>query len=256
MSHAQVHYEVLASKNFKGKSQKGVWGDSVQELDFSVGEVLKTLRKLGIDKDTLVIYVSDNGPQHKDGSAKPFRGRKGDTLEGGLRVPCIMRWPGKIPKGIVCDQIASIMDIFPTFAGLIGSDMPKDRVIDGKDIWQLMTKADTKTPHQAYYYYRGSYGKFQKGDDISATLTGVRSGPWKLHLGRDGKWALYNLETDIGETKDCSKRYPQVRQRLEKLLDKARADLGDKGARGANARPLGKVSEKEGHRIGRKYRGL
>ena len=256
MSHAQVHHEVLASKDFKGKSQKGVWGDSVQELDFSVGEVLKTLRKLGIEDDTLVIYVSDNGPQHPDGSAKPLSGLKGDTLEGGLRVPCIMRWPGKIPEGIVCDETASIMDIFPTFARLIGSDMPQDRVIDGKDIWPLMTEAGAKTPHQAYYYYRGSYGEFQKGTDTSATLTGVRSGPWKLHLGKNGKWALYNLETDVGERKDCSKQHPEMREQLEKLLEQARADLGDKGTRGDGARPLGKVSEEEGMRIGKKYRGL
>jgi len=256
MSHAQVHYEVLASKDFKGKSNKGVWGDAIQEMDFSVGEVLKTLRKLGIEEDTLVIYVSDNGPQHADGSAKPFSGRKGQTLEGGLRVPCIMRWPGKIPEGIVCDQTASIMDIFPTFARLIGSDMPTDRVIDGKDIWPLMTDSNAKTPHKAYYYYRGSYGEFQTGDDTSATLTGVRSGPWKLHLGRDGKWSMYNLETDVGEEMDCSKQNPKVRERLEKLLDQARADLGDKGIRGTGTRPLGKVSEKEGQRIGRKYRGF
>ena len=148
------------------------------------------------------------------------------------------------------------MDIFPTFARLIGSDMPTDRVIDGKDIWPLMTEADAKTPHDAYYYYRGSYGEFQAGDDTSATLTGVRSGPWKLHLGKNGKWSLYNLKTDASESKDCSKQYKQVRQRLEKLLDQARVDLGDKAARGETARPLGKVSEKEGKRIGKKYRGL
>ncbi|MBW8016689.1 MAG: hypothetical protein FVQ82_10915 [Planctomycetes bacterium] len=132
--------------------------------------------------------------------------------------------------------------------------MPIDRVIDGKDILSLMTEAGAKTPHQAYYYYRGSYGKFQKGNDTSATLTGVRSGPWKLHLARNGKWALYNLQTDIGERIDCSKQHRQVRQRLEKLLEQARRDLGDKGTRGAGARPLGKVSETEGRRIGRKYR--
>lgn len=248
MSHAQVHYEVLASKDFKGKSQKGAWGDSVQELDWSVGEVLKTLHKLGIEENTLVIYASDNGPQHPDGSAKPFSGRKGDTLEGGLRVPCIMRWPGKIPEGIVCDETASIMDIFPTFARLIDSNMPKDRVIDGKDIWQLMTEAGAKTPHQAYYYYRGSYGEFQEGNDISATLTGVRFGQWKLHLARNGKWGLYNLATDVGESKDCSKQHPEIREQLEKLLDQARADLGDKGTRGAGTRPLGRISKKEGLR--------
>jgi len=256
MSHAQVHYEVLASKDFKGKSNKGVWGDAIQELDFSVGQILKTLRKLGIEDNTLVIFLSDNGPQHADGSAKPFRGLKGNTLEGGLRVPCVMRWPGKIPEGIVCDETASIMDIFPTFARLTGGDMPKGRVIDGKDIWPLMTKRNAKTPHKAYYYYRGNYGKFQKGDDASATLAGVRSGPWKLHLGSDGKWSLYHLKTDVSENKDCSKQYPRVRQRLEKLLDKAGEDLGDKGKKGSGARPLGKISKEEGLRIGRKYRGV
>ena len=257
MSHAQVHREVLASKAYQGTSDFSVWGDAIQELDWSVGEVLKTLRELGIDEKTQVVYVSDNGPAPiEKGSSLPLRGKKASTLEGGLRVPCIMRWPGKIPAGLECHEIASIMDIFPTFAKLIGTSMPQDRVIDGKDIWPLMTEVGAKTPHQAYYYYSGGYGEFQKGNDTSATLTGVRSGPWKLHLGKNGKWALYNLETDVGEMKDCSKQHPQVRKRLEKLLDQARADLGDKGTRGDGARPLGKVSEEEGMRIGKKYRGL
>lgn len=255
MSHAQVHYEVLASKGFKGKSRKGVWGDAIQEIDWSVGEVLKTLRKLGIEKDTLVVFVSDNGPQHKDGSAGPLRGRKGSTLEGGSRVPCIMRWPGKIGEGIVCEQVASIMDIFPTFASLLGGRMPAGRVIDGKNIWPLMTKAGATSPHDAYYYYNGNYGKFQKGDDTSATLAGVRSGAWKLHLEKNGKWSLYNLDTDVGETTDVSNQHPEVRRRLERLLEKGRADLGDIGVRGAGARKLGKVSEEEGRRVGRIYRG-
>jgi arylsulfatase A-like enzyme len=248
MSQAQVHREVLASREFQGKSDYGVWGDAVQELDWSVGEVLKTLRELGIDENTLVIYVSDNGPTIQEkGSALPLKGNKGSTWEGGLRVPCIMRWPGKIPAGIECDETASIMDIFPTFAKLIGTSMPPNRMIDGKDIWPLMTQAGAVTPHSAYYYY------------LKFGLMGVRSGPWKLHnSSRQGnaEWKLYNLETDIGETTDVSAENPEVLVRLEKLLGQARADMGDKGKKGSGARPLGKVSTEEGEQVKKKFRGL
>lgn len=256
VSHAQVHHEVLASKDFEGSSKKGVYGDSVQELDHSVGQILETLDMLSIDEQTMVVFFSDNGPNHPSASTGPLSGRKGQTAEGGLRVPCIMWWPGKFLEGAVCDETASVMDIFPTFAGMIGSEMPADRPIDGKNIFPLLSDPEAETPHQAYYYYRGNFGRFQAGDETSATLSGVRSGRWKLHLAKKGDWSLYDLEKDVGETTDLSKEHPEVRQRLEVLLEEARADLGDLGARGAGVGSLGKVSAAEGERIGRKMRGL
>jgi arylsulfatase A-like enzyme len=244
MSHAQVHREVLASKKFEGKSDYGVWGDAVQELDWSVGEVLKTLRELGIDEKTLVIYVSDNGPSpHEVGSAGPLKGKKGSTWEGGLRVPCIMRWPGKIPAGLECDEVASIMDIFPTFAKRIGTAMPAGRVIDGRDIWPMITgREGAKSPHEEYFYCSN------KG------LQGVRSGPWKLHLV-GGKAELFNLEDDIGEATDVSAKHPGQVKRLQELMEEARADMGAKPGGGANSRPLGTVSDEEGKRISKKFLG-
>jgi arylsulfatase A-like enzyme len=245
MSHAQVHREVLASREFQHKSEFGVWGDAVQELDWSVGEVLNALRELGIDEKTLVIYVSDNGPSpHEAGSAGPLSGKKGSTLEGGLRVPCIMRWPGKIPAGIECDEVASIMDIFPTFAKRIGSAMPSDRVIDGKDIWPLMSgRDDARSPHEAYFYCS------------ARGLEGVRSGSWKLRISGQ-KTTLFNLDSDIGEKTDVSAKHPEVVERLQKLMLQARSDMGNKSGSGAHSRPLGTVSAEEGKRISNKYLGL
>lgn len=242
MSHAQVHREVLASDRFRGTSDYGVWGDAVQELDWSVGEVLETLRDLGIDERTLVVYLSDNGPSpHEVGSARPLKGKKGSTWEGGSRVPCIMRWPGKIPAGIECGEVASIMDLLPTFAGRIGVAMPSDRVIDGKDIWPLMTgRKGAVSPHEAYFYCSKN------------GLQGVRSGAWKLHLD-DGRTELFHLERDVGETTDLSGEYPGIVRRLQELMEQARADMGDQAGGGANSRPLGTISDDEARRIRREF---
>jgi len=187
---------------------------------------------------TLVVFTSDNGPWIEGhlgdygGSADPLRGSKMMTWEGGLREPCIMRWPGMIPAGRVCDQIATTMDLLPTFAGLAGAELPPDRVIDGKDIRPLMAgRAGAASPHEAFYYYDYTH------------LQAVRSGKWKLVLPRPAKppWTswygrmidavpktqLYDLEADIEEKRDLAAEHPDIVERLMKLVEKSREELGD-----------------------------
>ncbi len=235
LAHPQVHKEVLRSKAFEGRTKKGRYGDSCEELDWSVGQVLKQLKSQGLDRNTLVVYLSDNGPwlnqKDQSGSARPLRGGKFSTWEGGMRVPCIMRWAGTIPPGITCREVASVMDIFPTMAKRIGTSMPADRGIDGKDIWPLIVgKPGAKSPHEYYYYYN-------KG-----MLMGVRWKDWKLH--RDGKtWALYDLKKDVGETTDLRAKHPKIVTKLKVFLAQARVELGDRltQSKGKSARPLGQT---------------
>jgi arylsulfatase A len=143
LPHAMPHIPIFVSEKFKGKSERGVYGDAIMEIDWSTGEIMRTLKSLGIDQNTLIIFTSDNGPWNlKDGEggdAFPLRGYKFQTYEGGMRVPAIMRWPGKIPSGVVCSEIASTIDILPTIASLTGTPLPECRVIDGKNIWPLMS---------------------------------------------------------------------------------------------------------------------
>jgi arylsulfatase A-like enzyme len=255
--HSMPHVPIFASDQFKGKSKRGLYGDVIMEIDWSVGQILGTIKRLGLDERTLVIFTSDNGPwlSYGDhaGSALPLREGKGTTWEGGQREPCVMRWPGKIPAGSVCRELAATIDLLPTVARLAGAELPGDRIIDGKDIWPLMSgEPGAKSPHKAYYFYWGN------------ELQAVRSGKWKLHFpheyrslkgegGRGGTpgpyvqrrtgLALYNLEEDSGETTDVSTRYPDVVQRLYSLGDEARRDLGDSATKqtGANVRPPGRL---------------
>jgi len=248
LAHNMPHLPIDASRPFKGKTSYGLYGDVITELDWSLGQILQTIKDEGIDENTLVIFTSDNGPVirpadqlgHQPGSAGPLRGHKNTTWEGGMREPCIMRWPGKIPAGTTCDELATTMDILPTLAKLVGAWLQPDRIIDGKDIWPLMSgQQGAKSPHEAFYYYR---------DD---RLQAVRSGKWKLHVYRP-EWEpnfrhrvyeplLYNLETDIGETTNVADQHPEVVQRLEVYAAKARHDLGDAATdtKGCNVRPVG-----------------
>ncbi|MBX3436999.1 MAG: sulfatase-like hydrolase/transferase, partial [Planctomycetaceae bacterium] len=212
----------------------------------------------GIDRDTLVIYTSDNGPWlsygNHAGSAGSLREGKGTMWEGGVREPCLMRWPGRIPAGSVCHEFAATIDIFPTVAGLIGAELPS-HPIDGVNIWGLMSgRPDARTPHDAYYYYWGR------------ELQAVRSGDWKLHFpheyrtldgpaGRDGtpgkyrqertERALYNLRTDAGESLDLQEQYPHVVEELLQLAERAREELGDSttGQTGHGVRPPAAITE-------------
>ncbi|MFB0555305.1 MAG: sulfatase-like hydrolase/transferase [Phycisphaerae bacterium] len=257
LPHSMAHVPLFVSDKFKGKSEQGLYGDVMMEIDWSVGQILSTLKRLGIDKKTLVIFSSDNGPwlSYGDhaGSAKPLREGKGTTFDGGQRESTIMRWPGRIPAGTICNEPASTMDILPTIAKLTGAKLPA-HTIDGKNIWPLMSgKRGAKSPHEAFFYYRGF------------ALEAVRSGKWKLHLphsyrslgGRKGgtggqpvKYeqakiglALFDLEKDIGEQHDVSAQYPDVVERLLGLAEQVREDLGDSAKKmtGKNRRPPGHI---------------
>lgn len=191
----------------------------IEEVDWSVGQILDTLRELDLEDDTMVIFTSDNGGASGCVNT-PLRGGKGSTWEGGMREPAIAWWPGSIREGSVCEEITTTMDLLPTIAQLAGSQAPSDRKIDGKDIAPLLfSEPGAKTPHEAFYYH------------WQTELRAVRSGPWKLHTSGE----LYNLEKDIGEGLDVAKRNPKVVERLNALLDDCRADLDNP----ANIRPAG-----------------
>ncbi|MHC4157562.1 MAG: sulfatase family protein [Planctomycetota bacterium] len=255
--HSMAHVPLYVSEKFKGKSKQGMYGDVMMEIDWSAGQILSALKRLGIDERTLVIFTSDNGPWlaygDHGGSALPLREGKGTTWEGGMREPCIMRWPGKIPAGAVCSELSTAMDILPTFANLAGAKLPRKH-IDGKDIWPLMSgEPGAGSPHEAFFYYRYS------------ELQAVRSGRWKLHFpheyrtlaggsgGEGGKSVeyehervgleLFDLQSDIGETTNIADKYPGVVERLKRLADTARKDLGDTlyNVKGKNVRKPGRI---------------
>jgi arylsulfatase len=253
LAHNAPHTPIHPNERFGGRSKRGPYGDVVEALDDSTGKVLDLLNELKIDDQTLVIFTSDNGPWHlrgeQGGSATPLRAGKGTTYEGGMRVPCVMRWPGRIPPGSTCAEFATAMDLLPTFAKLAGAAAPSDRIIDGKDIWDLISaKPQAKTPHDAFFYYAGN------------RLNAVRSGPWKLKLETTlqeeteyGKYEtpdapigprLYNLGSDVGEQKSVLADHPDVADRLRALSEKAREDLGDarKGVAGKGVRPIGQIA--------------
>ncbi|HIJ52090.1 MAG TPA: sulfatase-like hydrolase/transferase [Planctomycetes bacterium] len=229
LPHTMPHVPLFVSEKFKGKSKRGLYGDVIEEIDWSVGRILKTLKELGIDEKTLVLFTSDNGPwlgkKHHGGSALPLRDGKFTTYEGGMREPTIMRWPGEIPEGKVCGEVCGTIDLLPTFARLAGAEPPADRVIDGKDIWPLISgRPRAKSPHKAFFYYRGN------------KLEAVRSGRWKLH--RKKKTALYDLEIDISEKNNLAAGHPKIVKRLTGVMEKFDRELK------ANARPPGRAAEK------------
>ncbi len=238
MPHVPLH----VSDKFRGKSERGLYGDVIMEIDWAVGQILAAIKRNGLDENTLVIFTSDNGPWlsygNHSGSAGPLREGKGTSFDGGHREPFIARWPGKIPAGSVCAEPAMTIDVLPTVARLIGAALPAHQ-IDGLDIWPLFTgEAGAKNPHDAYFFYY----------DTNA-LQAVRSGAWKLFFphqsrtmqgqepgkaGTPGKYRmqsvgheLYNLTDDLGETKNVAEQNPEVVQRLEALAEAAREDLGD-----------------------------
>jgi len=267
LPHNMPHIPLHASADFVGKSQRGKYGDTIQELDWSTGEILRTLKELGIDDHTLVIFVSDNGPNTATGGkAGPLKGSKGSTLEGGVRVPFVARWPGRIPAGTVSAEAITIMDFLPTLTQLAGGDVPTDRVIDGKDIWPLLAgKPDARSPHEAIYYLRG------RGVD------GIRIGDWKyLAEEPSGKKAskveveltaeeqklprkernalikerskaatgkpeptaaLYHLSADIGEQNNLFAKHPEIVARLKKQMEAFHQELR------TNTRPAGVASQ-------------
>lgn len=246
LPHTMVHLPRFASEDFLGKSNNGLYGDIVEELDWSVGQILDTLVELGIDDNTVVLFFSDNGGTRSTDTYKvsnaPLRGGKGSMFDGGFRV-CSLAWaPERIPPGSETDRITTSMDWYPTFAKWAGADLPDDRIIDGKDISHIL-EGDLDAPHprEAFFYRRGSL------------LYAVRSGPWKLFV-RDYNYAgqtiksgtLYNLETNIGETEDRSSQHPEIVAELTALAEASRFDLGDgPNRKGKNVRPAAYIPLEE-----------
>jgi len=256
-AHSMVHVPLGVSDKFKGKSRQGLFGDVMLELDWSVGEILKILDKYNLRDNTLVIFTSDNGPWlnfgNHAGSTGGLREGKGTSWEGGQREPCIMRWPGVIPAGTICNKLASTIDIFPTLAAITGANLPEHK-IDGVNILPLMQGQANANPREVFYYY------YRKN-----SLEAVRKGHWKLVLphryrsyegvlpGHDGfpgpyasdstGLALYNLRRDPGERYNVIEQHPDIVEDLMQDVQKAREDLGDDltGAPGENRRPPGRI---------------
>ena len=236
LPHAMPHVPLFVNNSRWGKSIRGRYGDVIEELDWSVGQILGKLAELGLDRDTLVVYTSDNGPWLQygidAGSAGPLRLGKGTTWEGGMRVPGIFWMPGSIPAGQVSSAVAANMDILPTFAGLAGAELPDDRVLDGRDLWPLLSGATDESPHEYFYFFAG------RGRDGQTRLQGIRKGRHKLRLagGTNGRLeavALYDLFADASEKFDISSRHSSL---VEELLGQAQAFLAELQQ---STRPLG-----------------
>lgn len=276
--HIMPHVPIFVSEKFKGRSARGLYGDVVEELDWSIGEIVAAINRLQLEKNTLVIFTSDNGPflsygSHA-GSAMPLREGKLTTFEGGVRTPCIMRWPNVIPAGRTCDEPVASIDLLPTLADLAGAELPKQQ-IDGLDVWPILSgKPDARSPHESLLFFSGE------------ELQAIRSGDWKLHFahdyltvagppGRSGKPAnfenmqpksieesgirgiasrhgyevrrleqsLFNLKDDPGESRNVAAQHPEVVRRLEMLAEKSRSDLGDTltQRKGTGLRAAGRV---------------
>ena len=216
--------------NIDYKTRDNLYRQAIAEIDGSVGRILDTLKANGLDENTLVLFTSDNGPPKNSlyASPGPLRGNKGTTLEGGMREPTVVRWPGKIAAGKPNDQLMTTMDLLPTFAKLTGAAIPTDRVIDGKDIWPTLI-GEAQTPHNVFFYHRGNQPQ------------AVRSGKWKLHTIEGRPTQLYDLETDMGEKNNVIQANPEIAQRLAQHLKTFAKDIADNGRPAAyvkNPKPL------------------
>ncbi len=221
IAHTFPHIPLFASKEYRGKSRGGLYGDTVEEIDASVGAVMHKLEQAGLSENTVVVFTSDNGPWY-EGSTGDLGGGKGLSLEGGFRVPLIVRWPGVAREGAVCHEPAVNIDFFPTFLAAAGASPPKDRVIDGRDITGVI-KGCGKSPHEAIYFYH------------NGQLEAIRAGKWKYHrrhnvyvwpssLQKKGP-TLYDLETDPGEDYNVIMTYPDVAERLEAMMQQWEATI-------------------------------
>lgn len=234
LAHNAVHFPIYPGKRWAGRSPHGIYSDWVEEVDWSVGQVLDMIRSLGLSEKTLVLFTSDNGGTQRAVN-RPLRGFKGSTWEGGVRVPTIVWWPGKIPAGTECDAIMGMFDLLPTFAYLAGAPLPQDRKLDGMNVWDHLTGAAGDRPaHEVFYYYRG------------LKLEAVRYLQWKYELpgvrGKEQKAKLYDLKADIGETTDVAASHPEVVKKIESLIQAAESDLG-LDSMGPGCRPLGRVED-------------
>lgn len=224
--HSFPHVPLFVSPRFDGRSDAGLYGDVVETIDWSMGEIVAALEEQGLSDNTLIVFTSDNGPWF-EGSSGIYRNRKGSSWEGGQRVPFIASWPGTIPAGTVSNEPAMNIDLFPTLVELAGGQLPSDREIDGKNMMPLLTGSD-ESPHEALFLFNND------------RIVGVRSGKWKLvvetryraalnsfehstYYGPDG--LLFDLQTDPSETYSYTREYPEVVQRLREHLLEARDKL-------------------------------
>ena len=244
LPHTMVHVPLAASEKFRGQSGSGLLGDAIEELDWSVGEIMRTLKESQLDEKTLVIFTSDNGAA--TGSSAPWRGKKGSQFEGGVREPCLMRWPGRIPAGTTCNQIAGNIDLLPTFAKLVGVEPAKDRILDGRDITPLMFDPKAGPVRDTHLYFTANQ-----------TLAAIRQGDWKLLLAtpanngkakknkaaKDAKSesaatgpVLYNMATDPTEAKDVAAEHPEIIAKLQAEAARREAEIKE------HRRPAGQLS--------------
>jgi arylsulfatase len=260
--HPQPHVPLFVSDKFKGKSEGGLYGDVIMEIDWSVGKILAALKSNDLEENTVVIFTSDNGPWlaygNHSGSALPFREGKGTAWEGGHREPFIMQYPSKLKAGRVIDVPVMAIDILPTISELTGAPLPQ-KTIDGKSAWQVLTGERTESPQEAYYFY------YRVNE-----LHGVRYGKWKLYFphnyrtmegqepGKDGlpgqyvnidlkEIELYDLSGDPGETTNVASENPEIVEKIKSLADKMRSKLGDSltGVNGNETREAGRVADGE-----------
>lgn len=228
LPHTMPHVPLFVSERFAGRSEAGLYGDVIETIDWSVGEVLGALKRLGLDGRTLVIFTSDNGPWW-EGGAGPYRDRKGSSWEGGMRVPCIARFPGVIPAGTTSNAISMNIDLFPTIAALTGAKLPDDRPIDGKNILDVL-KGAAESPHEYLLLYEATQ------------IAAVRTQRWKLvvqswyrginaQIGRREyhyyPGLLFDLEKDPGELYSFTREYPEIAVQLRQIHDEAAATIKD-----------------------------
>jgi arylsulfatase A-like enzyme len=254
LPHTAVHVPLHPGPQFAGKSANGKYGDWVEESDWSVGQVLDCLVRLGIERQTLVLFSSDNGPwliQGRNGGvAGPLRNGKGSTWEGGVREPTIAWQPGTVPAGASCDAVLGSIDVLPTLVKRAGAELGPERVLDGRDMWPVLSGQTQNSPHEAWYYFNGN------------RLEAVRCGRWKLAIApqragigpnsglvtatRDEP-RLYDLEADLGETTDVARQHPEVVSRMRPYIRRMDADLAVRGL-GPGVRPPGRVAQPQGLR--------
>ncbi len=256
LPHSMPHVPLFVSEKFKGKTAQGLYGDVIEELDWSVGEILRTVGRLGLDRQTLVIFTSDNGPWlpygNHAGSTGGLREGKGTAWEGGVRVPFIARWPGHIPAGVVSRAPLMTVDLLPTLARLAEVQLDRNRLIDGVDSWSILAGQGRRSSatRARYFYWLNE-------------LHAVRRDKWKLHLphpyrhlasaghdgqpGKDDTWqteiALFDLDNDPAESNNVAAQYPAIVKQLMTDVEVARRDLGDSltGRVGENVRPAAKL---------------
>ena len=240
LAHAMPHVPLFVSEKFEGKSPRGLYGDVMMEIDWSCGEILQKLKELDLDEQTIVVFTSDNGPWLgygiDGGSAGPFREGKGSTWEGGVRVPAIFRWPGRIPPGRRSEAVAGNIDLLPTITAIAGGKLPDDRILDGRDLSSLLEDTTQSSPHEHYHYYAGGR------PDRATNYRGIRDNRWKLIVksAADGKVTpveLYDLASDPSEKFDRLKQHSDIAERLLVEAQSFHTELI------ANKRPVGRIEQ-------------